>query len=133
MEKKDKRILILIVEDEKILAEALKDKLESEGFSVLNAYDGSEGLQFAIKKNPDLILLDLLMPKVSGLEMLKRLQEKLKRKDIEIIILTNVNDPAKIAKGIEVCPGVICDYLLKTDMSLEDIVLKIKKKLEIKN
>ena len=72
MNKLNQKILILVVEDEEILAKTLQDKLVSEGFEVLKAYDGVEGLKLATNEHPDLILLDLLMPKMDGMGMLKK-------------------------------------------------------------
>lgn len=133
MTKLNKKILILIVEDEKILADTLKEKLESEGFDVFNTYDGLEGFNVAIKEHPDLILLDLLMPKVDGIKMLNKLRQDPWGAHAKVIILTNVANPANPNNDADVKNVCLedCDYLLKTDWSLEKITDLIKKKLEI--
>ncbi len=129
----NKKILILVIEDETILANALKEKLENEGFKVSSAYDGVEGLILALKEHPDLILLDLLIPKVDGMEIIKKLQEDSWGKNAKLIILTNVSDSTRMSKGWEISKNKAYPYVLKTDISLEEIVSKIKKELEIKS
>ncbi len=127
----NKKVLILVVEDEKILADTLKERLESEGFKVTNAYDGLEGYNLAITEHPDLILLDLLLPKVDGLSMLKKLREDSWGLHAKIIILTNVSDPTKVAEGMKIGVGDVYEYLVKTNWSLDYVVARIKKRLKI--
>jgi DNA-binding response OmpR family regulator len=132
MIKLNKKVLILVVEDEEILARTLEEKLISEGFDVLKAVDGGEGLQIALTEHPDLILLDLLMPKVDGLTMLKKLREDPWGSKAVVMILTNVSDPAKVAEGMNLGGNDgTYEYLVKTNWSLEDVVSRIKQKLEI--
>ena len=131
MVKLNKKILILVVEDEEILSRTLAEKLEGEGFDVVSAFDGEEGLQKALTEHPDLILLDLLMPKVDGLTMLKKLREDPWGMHATVIILTNVSDPAKVAEGMNTGTDGTYEYLVKSNWSLDDIVARIKQKLEI--
>ncbi len=128
MENKKKILLIEIVEDEVSLKKVLHDKFEEEGFSVLDAKNGEEGLGLALQEKPDLILLDLMMPKVDGIEMLKGLRNDPRGKDIPVIMLTNVGDVDHISEAIEYGSY---DYLIKTDHTLEDIVRRVKEKLSI--
>lgn len=126
MEKNKKRILV--VEDEVSLSKALQDKLTHEDFLVLSAKNGEEGLEVALREHPDLILLDLIMPKMGGLEMAKKLREDEWGKNAKIIILTNVNgDMSKVSEALE---DNIFEYLVKSDIKIEDVVVKVKEKLK---
>lgn len=132
MNKLDKKMLLLVVEDEKILAKTLVEKLVSEGFEVISALDGGEGLKLALDKHPNLILLDLLLPKVDGITMLQELHKDAWGKSASVIILTNVESSDKIAQTLDTGFGNVFEYMLKTDWSLEDIVNRIKERLEVK-
>lgn len=135
MEKFNKKILILVVEDEKILINILEEKLTLEGFSVTKAYDGDQGLQVALKEHPDLILLDLLLPKVDGMSMLKKLREDAWGSHAEVIILTNIKDTNKMVEGMSINMDNVnntYEYILKTDQSLDGLVSRIKERLKIK-
>ena len=127
----DKEPLILIVEDEETLVKILEEKLVIENFKVISASDGEEGLNLALDKHPDLILLDILMPKVDGLAMLKKLREDSWGAEVQVIILTNISDPAKVSEGMSVGPEGNYEYLIKSNWSLDQIVARIKQKLEI--
>lgn len=115
---------ILIVEDDKPLLLALKEKSTTEGFSVATALDGEEGLIAAKKENPDLFLLDIKMPKMDGITMARKAKEI--GVDCPIIFLTNLDDVKHISDAIEVSHS---DYLIKSDWKLDDIVKKVKLKL----
>lgn len=128
----NKKVVLLIVEDEKILADTLGDKLTSEGFQVFKAFDGEEGLKIALDNHPNLILLDLLMPKVDGITMLKKLRDDEWGARAAVIILTNLEGSDKISESLDIGVGNIFEYMLKTDWSLEDIVFRIKERLELK-
>lgn len=117
---------ILIVEDEPVLLKDLSDKFLKEGFEVLSAKDGQEGLAVAFKEHPDLILLDIVMPIMDGMSMLYELRRDLWGKDVEVILLTNLSEADKIAQSYG--QGVH-DYLVKSDWSLNDIMEKVKGKL----
>lgn len=128
----DKKIVLLIVEDEKTLADTLEERLKSEGFDVLKASDGGQGLKLALGSRPNLILLDLLMPKVDGLTMLKLLRKDKWGKNAPVIILTNVESSDRVAETIGLGFGNVFEYMLKTNWSLDDMVVRIKERLEIK-
>jgi len=117
---------VLIVEDEKSLFEILKDKFEMEGFGVLIAENGAIGLEVALKELPDIILLDIAMPVMDGLEMLRLLRDDEKGKNLKVIILTNYGDMEKFVQAKEL--GVV-DYLVKADWSMKDIVEKVRKQI----
>ncbi len=117
---------ILIVEDEQNLLDVLADKLGASGFSVLKAENGEKGLDLALKYHPDLILLDILMPKMDGLTMVRRLREDVWGSTASVIILTNLVDNEKVMEAVK---NKVSDYLIKTDCKLKDLVEMIKKKL----
>lgn len=118
--------IILIVEDERDLLETLVDKFNHEGFESLGAGDGEEGLKVALKRQPDLILLDLLMPKMDGLTMLSKLRQDQWGKNAHVIILSNVGDNERVAGALE---SGAYEYLVKTDWKIDEIVAKVKKRL----
>jgi DNA-binding response OmpR family regulator len=114
---------ILIVEDEKPLRLALSKKLLGEGFQVFVAGNGREGLQILAQKQIDLILLDILLPVMDGIEMLKEMKKKRKYDTIKIIVLTNLTE---YSSDHEVLKPHQKNYLIKSNYSLADIVKKIK-------
>lgn len=120
---------ILIVEDEPIYQHTLAEKLGIEGFAILNARNGEEGLAIAIEKHPDLILLDIIMPKMDGITMMKKLRETDDwGKHVPIIMLTNLSAVEdKIIKAIT--DNEPAYYLVKTDWKINDVVEKIKERL----
>jgi len=117
---------ILIVEDDATLRRIVFDKLKSEGFDVCEANNGVAGLEMALKEHPDLILMDIIMPEMDGMTMLKKLREDEWGKDARVIITTNLGDDKKSQEAME--HGVY-DYLVKTEWSLDDLILKVKDKL----
>lgn len=118
---------ILIVEDDHALRAALRDKLARERFVVLEAKDGEEGLKVALDEQPDLILLDIVMPKMDGLTMLGQLRKDPWGKEAHVIVLTNLSDGESVSKSLE---NAAFDYLVKSDWKLEDIVQKIRDRFE---
>jgi DNA-binding response OmpR family regulator len=118
---------IMIAEDERDLLSLLKDSFQEEGFIVFTASDGQEGVTIANKEKPDLILADILMPKLDGIEMIKQIRKSGGK--VPVIFLTNFGDPEHISKAIEVGNS---DYIVKSDMKIEEIIFRAKSKLEIK-
>lgn len=129
MKKIHKIVLVEIVEDEEPVLNVLSSRFEKEGFEVIRASDGEEGLKAALEHQPDLILLDLLMPRMDGISMLKKLREDDWGKNVPVIVLTNLNDADKVASATE---GGAFDFLVKADWKLEDLVKKVRQKLNIK-
>lgn len=119
---------VMIVEDEAPLRNAVSDILSFEGFKVLQASNGQEGLDLALKEHPDLILLDLMMPVMDGLTMLEKLRTDKWGANAPVILLTNINDPGKVALATE---AGSYDFLVKSDWNIEDVVKKIKTRLGI--
>jgi CheY-like chemotaxis protein len=121
---------ILIVEDEQILLNSLVEKFSEENFEVLTATNGIDGLDKALKHHPDIILLDILMPKMNGLTALKKLRLDTWGSHAKVVILTNVNDNEKIAEAMKAGLNSSFIYLLKTDQTLESIFEEVKKIIE---
>lgn len=122
----NKKNKVLIVEDEGSLRDAMKDKLNHDGFEVIVAKNGEEGLERALNDHPDMIILDIVMPKMDGLTMLKNLREDGWGKTSKVIMLTNLSDNAKVAEAMQ---NDTFDYFVKSDIKMEEIVEKIKEKL----
>jgi len=121
MENSDKKVLV--VEDDEDFLWILKQGLAGKGFSVVFAKDGEEGLEMAGKEKPDLILLDILMPKMDGIALAKTLRQRgFKSK---IIFLTNLKGELPVADGTV----AETDYLVKSNASIDQIVAKIREGL----
>jgi two-component system chemotaxis response regulator CheY len=118
---------ILIVEDEVPLLDALYDRLTSEGYAATKATNGQEGLDSVKASQPDLILLDINMPVMDGMTMLKELRKTPEGKGIEVILLTNYNDYKLLADAL--AQGAH-DYLVKSDWSLDDVAKLVREKLK---
>jgi CheY-like chemotaxis protein len=126
MEKEKK---ILIIEDELPMLKALSDKFSREGFSILEARNGEEGLNVALEKKPDLLILDLFMPVMDGKAMMEKLREDEWGKNVPIIILTNLNPDDKTLN--EIMASGPSYYFIKSKWQLEDLVAKAKEELNI--
>ncbi len=118
MEKKK----ILIIEDDNILQKALQEFLIGDNFDVSGALDGEEGLKMASDKNPDLILLDIILPKKDGYEVLKELKANENTKKIPVVLLTNLGSINDVEKALEMGATT---YLIKADYKLEEISKKV--------
>ena len=117
---------ILFIEDESTLQKTFGEILKQEGYEMIPALNGEIGLRLAKTQKPDLILLDLILPKVHGFEVLKKLKEDVETKDIPVIVLTNLEGIGDVDKAIELGATT---YLVKAQYSLEELVEKIKKVL----
>jgi len=117
---------ILIIEDEKKLSEILKMRLEKEDFAVYVAYDGESGLDLALSLKPDLILLDVVLPKMDGMTVLKKLRnENSWGENVRIMMLSNF-DPKDDTVNKSINDNEPSYYLLKVDFDLEEVVNKVK-------
>jgi two-component system, chemotaxis family, sensor kinase CheA len=121
---------ILIVEDEATLHKALLEFLTPEGYATLSAVDGEQAVEIAKEKKPDLILLDIILPKKDGYEVLEELKKDANTKDIPVIILTNLESPEDVQRALDI--GAT-NYLVKADFKLEEVINKIKQVLEKEN
>jgi len=120
-----KETKILIIEDEKNLIELLKAKLEKEGYNVKTAYNGEDGLKKIESEKPNLILLDIVMPKLDGYEVLEKLNEI--NNETPVIIISNSGQPVEIEKTRKL--GAV-DHLIKTQFSPDEVLEKVKKYIE---
>lgn len=118
---------ILMIEDEESTLQALTDIFAGEGFSILKARDGKEGLEIALREHPDLILLDIVLPIMTGISMLKKLRADDWGKNAKVIILTNLNDVGTAATALE---NGVYNFLIKADCKLKDLVKKVKETLQ---
>ena len=114
---------ILIVEDELAYLKLLNTQLSAKGHTVIEAVNGKEGLEKAIKEQPDLILLDIRMPIMDGMVMLVELRKDSWGKTAKVILLTNIEPDEKILKGVLVEQPIY--YFVKSDMQLDDLMDKI--------
>ena len=119
---------ILIVEDDKSFLWILKQSFVSEGLTVLTAEDGELGLSMAENEKPDLILLDILVPKMDGIAMAKELKKTGNK--AQIIFLTNLKDAEHISEAMGAVEKT--DYIVKSDSSIDSIVKTVKGKLGVK-
>ncbi len=118
---------ILLIEDNKFLLKLYQDKLQREGFNVLASLTAEEGLNKIYSKNPDLIILDIVLPGKNGFEVLEELKQDPRTQNIPVIILSNLEQESDIKRGLKL--GA-CDYLIKTDFSVNKLAKKIRKNLE---
>jgi DNA-binding response OmpR family regulator len=119
----DQKKLILVVEDELAQREILNYRLKKEGYDVISVKDGEDGLKIALEKHPDLILLDIIMPKKNGLDMVNELRRDAWGKTAKVIILTNLSTPKDVQKALD---EEVYEYLVKSDTKIETVVSKIE-------
>jgi DNA-binding response OmpR family regulator len=119
---------ILIIEDEATLQRSLSEFLTAEGFEVLSALDGEEGLDMVKEKNPDLVLLDIILPKKDGYEVLGEIKKDEKTTKIPVVLLTNLEAAEDVQRAFD---AGATTYLVKSNYKLEDIVKKIKEILKM--
>ncbi|TSC94028.1 MAG: Response regulators consisting of a CheY-like receiver domain and a winged-helix DNA-binding domain [Parcubacteria group bacterium Licking1014_1] len=117
---------ILIVEDEDFLIRALQDNLTAEGYTVDTAKDGEEAIEKIGKKKPNLILLDLLMPKKDGFYVLEELKKNPQWKLIPVIVLSNIGEDTAIKRAMEMGAN---DYFVKSQHPIEEVIEKVKEHL----
>jgi len=120
---KDKRIKVLIVEDDSFILEMYKIKFESSNFEVISANDGIKGLKILEKEKPDIILLDIIMPKKDGFSVLKAIKGNPALEKIPVILLTNLGQRENIEKGFEL--GAT-SYIIKAHFTPSEIVKKVR-------
>ena len=113
---------IVLADDEQFITIAYKDGLTRAGFTVVVAHDGAEALDAVRREKPDLVLLDLIMPKMTGFEVLKTLKADTSTANIPVVILSNLSQATDEA---EVQKLGATDFLVKSDLSLEELVQRI--------
>ncbi len=117
---------ITIMEDEELILNLLQKKLTNEGYELSFARNGEEGLKLISEKKPDLILLDIIMPKKGGFEVLEEMQKNAELKNIPVIIISNSGQPVEIDRAQKLGAK---DWLIKTDFDPQEVVDKVKKQI----
>jgi DNA-binding response OmpR family regulator len=120
---------ILVVEDEEPLRRILADELLEAGFQVVEAKNGAEGLEVAIAEKPDLILLDIVMPKMDGMNMLKRLRKHKWGKSVKVILLTNLENDS--GKTIEAARYGVYEFMVKSRWKMKGVISYIRSKFHL--
>lgn len=115
---------ILIIEDEEIMMNLLEKKLVAAGYDITTAKNGQEGIDLLGKKDFDLVLTDIIMPKMGGLEMMEKMSKDPKLKNIPIIIVSNSGQPVEIDQAKKFGAK---DWLVKTDFDPQEVIFKVKK------
>jgi two-component system alkaline phosphatase synthesis response regulator PhoP len=128
MSKVDKTILI--IEDEEPMLNALATKFEKDGFNVLKAQDGEEGLKEGLDKRPNIMMVDIIMPKMDGISLIKKIRIEGGEwgKEVPIIMLTNLSDSESVSEAANYS---VYDFLVKTDWRLDDVVRLVRQRLNI--
>ncbi|MDR1970071.1 MAG: response regulator [Candidatus Nomurabacteria bacterium] len=119
---------ILLVEDDETLASVYKQRLELEGFDVRHVGNGEEALDMAVKFLPELILLDVMMPKLNGFDVLDILRNTPQTRNIRIIMLTALGQPKDAERAKQLGAD---DYLVKSQVVIGDVVARIKHQLGV--
>lgn len=120
---------ILLIEDEPTLQKRIEEVLTKEGYRIENALDGEAGLQKAKELKPELIILDIILPKKDGFEVLKELKQDESTKNIPVVILTNLESSNDVKKALELGATT---YLIKANYELSEIIEKIKETINSK-
>jgi CheY-like chemotaxis protein len=127
MDQEKKAQKILVIEDDKILGEILSNKLRAEGYETFWELDGEQGLQKMREVIPDLVLLDIVMPKKNGYEVLEDVRKDDSLKGIPIVIISNSGQPIELTRIIELGAK---DYIIKAEFSPEEVLEKVRKYLD---
>ena len=120
---KEQQKRILFIEDEEAFQKTFGEILTQEGYQVIPAIDGEIGLSLAKKEKPDLILLDLILPKKDGFEVLKELKAEEQTKEIPVIVLTNLEQSTDVEKALEYGATT---YLAKANYSIDELLQKVR-------
>jgi len=114
---------ILMIEDDRFLRKIYRDKLTKAGFEFIEATNGIEGTNKVISERPDLVLLDLILPRKNGFDVLIDMKSNKNTKDIPVIILSNLGQESDVKRGLALGAQ---DYLVKTEISLSEVVDRVK-------
>lgn len=117
---------VLIVEDESLLGNLLQRKLQAEGYYAFVATDGEDALRRIRQEYPDLVLLDIVPPRINGFEVLSELMQDEKLKKIPVIIISNAGEPAEIERAKE---AGVQDWVIKTEFDPRDVVEKVRRQI----
>ena len=119
---------ILLVDDDPFIIRMYQVKLQNDGYKVNTASNGGEALLQIMKEKPDIVLLDVMMPKMNGVETLKALKKDSKTKEIPVIILTNLGDNQKDVESAKKLGAL--DYLVKSEVDLKQLSERVKRAIE---
>ena len=119
----NKKALVLIIEDDSYISDMYKIKLESENFEVTIAGNGLAGIKILEKQKPDIVLLDVVMPKVDGFSVLKTIKKNSELKEVPVILLTNLSQKENVERGFELGAD---GYIIKAHFTPSEVVGKIK-------
>jgi len=119
----NKKLKVLLVEDDPLLVKMYSTKFGAEGFEVFIAQDGLDGLNSAITNHPDFIILDVMMPRLSGIDMLKRLRSDPQGANIPVLVLSNLSQEDEAKKAIELGAK---EYLVKANFTPGEVVSKVR-------
>lgn len=125
----NKKTKVVIVEDEKMLADMYKTKFSMENFDAKKANDGKAGFELVKKVQPDIVLLDIIMPKLDGFAVLKMIKEDPELADIPVILLSNLGQDEDVKKGKKLGAA---DYFVKSNHTPAEVVQKVKQVLNLK-
>ncbi len=114
---------VLVVEDDTLLKDMLGQQLTKEGWQVLHATEGEQAIALSASEHPDVILLDLLLPGMSGFDVLSAIKGKDETKNIPVIILSNLGQQEDIDKGVKLGAS---DFMIKSNFTLDEVSSKIK-------
>lgn len=117
---------VLLIEDEEIILDLLRRKLTQEGYEISVARDGEEGLRVIREVKPDLILLDIIMPKMGGFEVMEEMGKDKNLKDIPIIVISNSGQPVELDKAQKLGAK---DWLIKTEFDPQEVIDKVVKQI----
>jgi len=117
---------ILLVEDEELMIDLLQRKLTKEGYEISVAKNGEEGLEAMKKVRPDLVLLDIIMPKMGGFEVMEEMQRDKTLAKIPVIVISNSGQPVELDKAQKLGAK---DWLIKTEFDPQEVVDKVKKQI----
>ena len=121
-----KKISIFVIEDEQTLVRSLKDKFERTGYEVKTEIDGIKGYSRIVKEKPNIVILDIILPGLNGLDILKKLKDNAETKNIPVILLSNVDDEKSMNQGKKL--GAVA-YFIKTNVTLNRLIEEIKRHL----
>lgn len=123
-----RRTQVLIVEDDEFLRKACHDTLRRDGYRVVAAYDGEEALRKVKADLPDVVLLDWLLPKVPGLEVLRAIKADARSRDVPVLVLSNSSREEDRERALALGAA---GYLIKADLSLRDLRCRVKNILKV--
>ncbi len=118
---------VLIIEDDSYISDMYKIKLESENFEVATAKDGIIGIKMLEKQKPDIILLDVVMPKMDGFDVLKIIKKNIELKGIPVVLLTNLGQKENVEKGFDLGAD---SYIIKAHFTPSEVIEKIREVLK---